>query len=59
MNGPMTEFEKRHGANLPSALYRPDVFPLAWIQMCNGRARGEAPAPMPVSLNAARTAARK
>ena len=46
MIGPMTEYQKRHGANRPLVPYRPDAFPLAWIQMCNERARGETPAPV-------------
>ena len=36
-----TEFEDRMGVHKPTPLYKPDVFPLMWIQMCNEYARGE------------------
>ncbi|MDE2764916.1 MAG: Rieske 2Fe-2S domain-containing protein [Chloroflexota bacterium] len=38
-----TEFEARHGANKPTLLFRPDVDPYDFIEMCNRMARGEAP----------------
>ena len=38
-----TEFEHRHGANKPTLLFRPDVDPYDFIQMCNTTARGEVP----------------
>ena len=40
-----TDYEKRHGGNWPTALFRPDLFQLAWRTMCNERARGEAVEP--------------
>ena len=40
-----TEFEKRHGSNPPSNLYRPDSYALTWRKLCNEHARGEAPEP--------------
>ena len=46
MIGPMTEYQQRHGVNRPMLPYRPDAFPLAWIQMCNEHARGETPQPV-------------
>lgn len=36
-----TDFEDRMGAHKPTPLFRPDVFPRMWIQMCNDFARGE------------------
>ena len=36
-----TDFEKRMGQHKPTPLFRPDLFPRLWIQMCNEYARGE------------------
>jgi phenylpropionate dioxygenase-like ring-hydroxylating dioxygenase large terminal subunit len=36
-----TDFEDRQGVHRPTPLFRPDVFPRRWIQMCNAYARGE------------------
>ena len=40
--GDSTDFDKRHGSNLPSKVYRPDIHQLAWRNLCNRTARGEA-----------------
>ena len=40
-----TEFEKRHGSNPPSNLYRPDSYVLTWRKLCNEYARGEVSEP--------------
>ena len=36
-----TDFEDRMGVHKPTPLFRPDVMPRMWIQMCNDYARGE------------------
>ena len=41
MIGAQMDFTKRHGANRPAKLYRPDVDPIDWIDMANKHARGE------------------
>ena len=38
-----TEFARRHGANKPTLLYRPDVDPYDFIELANKTARGEVP----------------
>jgi hypothetical protein len=35
------EWEARKGRGAPSPLFRPDVYPKAWIDYCNEHARGE------------------
>ncbi len=42
-----TDFDKRHGGNLPSKLVRFDQANFAWREHCNTHARGEAVQPAP------------
>ena len=48
-----TEFEKLHGSNPPSNLYRPDSYVLTWRKLCDEHARGETPQPAVQVLEAA------
>ncbi len=45
MIGDSTEHARRHGDNMPSPLYRPDVGDFAWREYANAHARGEAVEP--------------
>ena len=54
MIGAQTDFARRHGANRPAKLYRPDVDPIDWIDMANRYARGE-PGTEPLPTASART----
>lgn len=55
MVGACTDREKRLGRHEPTTLYRPDIYPRAWIELANSTARGEAtvPARLPLEPEAA------